>query len=245
MITCYDYWSARIIADTPIDSILVGDSLGMVMHGHDTTLPVDCDLIALHTQAVVKGAPNKFIIADMPFLSFRKSLQDSMQNIETLMRAGAHAVKIEGMKGNWDLVQHATESGVPVIVHLGMTPQSIHQMGGFKLQSTTEEAAKDLIQDGLAAQKAGAFCLVAECIPHPLAKDLAQKLQVPVIGIGAGAAIDGQVLVLQDLLGMNPKFRPKFLRTYLNGYEQLKQALEQYHEDVMSENFPSLEEAYT
>lgn len=244
MITCYDYSFARIVAETEIDCILVGDSSAQVMHGHNTTLNSSTAVIALHTAAVAKGSPNKFLIADMPFLSTRKGLKNSMDQIEKLMKAGAQAVKIEGAEGHLDLIKHIVESGVPVMGHLGLTPQSIHQLGGPKVQGKAQEAADKILADSLALEKAGCFSLVLECVPNDLAKKITAALKIPTIGIGAGSSTDGQVLVLQDMLGMNKDFKPKFLKKYLNGFDLISEALNSYVTEVKNTEFPSKEQSY-
>lgn len=244
MVTCYDYSFACILAHSEIDCLLVGDSLAMVMHGFPTTLNATVDLMALHTAAVARGAANKFIIGDLPFLSFRKDLSGNMKAIGKIMRAGAQAVKLEGAKGNLDLIKHTVESGVPVMGHLGLTPQSVHQMGGFKVQGKEKKEQDRILEEALQLENAGCFSLVLECVPAALAQEISQVLKIPTIGIGAGKGTDGQVLVLQDLLGMTKEFRPKFLRTYLSGFENIQSALNQYHRDVVTEQFPSAQESY-
>ncbi|MCX7978144.1 MAG: 3-methyl-2-oxobutanoate hydroxymethyltransferase [Bdellovibrionaceae bacterium] len=244
MITCYDYSFARLINESQIDAILVGDSAAMVMHGADSTLIATMEMMEAHTRAVAKGAPNKLVIADMPFLSYRMGLTLAVENAGRLMRAGAQAVKLEGADGNIEIIQHLLESGIPVMGHLGLTPQSIHQLGGFKVQAKTESAKQKLIADSQRLQQAGCFSLVLECVPSSLANKIASNLEIPVIGIGAGPGVDGQVLVLQDLLGMNPGFRPKFLRTFLDGHRVLTDAFNNYHAAVISNAFPSPQESY-
>jgi len=244
MVTAYDFSSAHIVNATEVDSILVGDSCAMVMHGHATTLPATVPMMALHVAAVARGAPDKFIIADMPFLSFRKGLAAAMNTVARLMRAGAHAVKLEGCGGNENLIRHIVESGVPVMGHLGLTPQSIHSLGGMKVQAREQTAASVLLRDAQQLEAAGCFALVLECVPATLAKQVTNALHIPTIGIGAGPYTSGQVLVLQDMLGMNPEFKPKFLRTYLNGFELIRKALNTFHSDVKETTFPSEEESY-
>lgn len=244
MITCYDYWSAQILNKSQVDCILVGDSLAMVMHGHSTTLPASIELMALHTSAVVKGAPNKFIIADLPFLSYRKTLSENMAAVETLMKTGAHAVKLEGAAGNLDLIRHIVESGIPVMGHLGLTPQSIHQLGGFRVQGRDSDSSKRLAEQAHALQQHGCFSLVLECVPSDLAEEISQQLEIPTIGIGAGPNTDGQVLVLQDMLGLNEGFKPKFLREFMSGAEQILSAVNNYDDVVKDSSFPNIEESY-
>jgi 3-methyl-2-oxobutanoate hydroxymethyltransferase len=245
MVTCYDAWSAALIAETDIDCVLVGDSLAMVVYGHDTTLPVDIDTMAAHTAAVRRGAPKKFLIGDMPFLSFRRSLESSVDNVAKLMRAGAQAVKLEGAEGNLELVRHLVESGVPVMGHLGLTPQSVHRLGGFKVQARDDEAAARLLVHARELEEAGCFSLVLEAVPAAVAATVTEALEIPTIGIGAGAGVDGQVLVLQDLLGVNTAFRPKFVRTWMDGSTLIRDALQAYHRDVTERTFPNGEESYS
>ena len=244
MLTCYDFWSARLLDETPVDSLLVGDSLAMVMHGHSTTLPATVDLMAYHCAAVARGAKSKFIVADMPFLSFRKDLTSNMNAVEKLMATGCHGVKLEGAHGNLELVRHVVQSGVPVMGHLGLTPQSIHQLGGFRIQGRNAAAAKSIMQSAFDLQEAGVFAVVLECVPTELAMTISKELSIPTIGIGAGPHTDGQILVLQDLLGLNGDFKPKFLKKYLDGGMIFKEAIERYTQEVKSQTFPSNEETY-
>jgi 3-methyl-2-oxobutanoate hydroxymethyltransferase len=244
VITCYDHWSARIINESTVDCILVGDSLAMVMHGHPSTLAASIDLMALHISAVARGAPDKFIVGDMPFMSYRKDLASNMTAVETLMKAGAHAVKLEGVQGNEEFIRHVVDSGVPVMGHIGLTPQSVHQMGGYKVQGRDENGKAVLMQQALALQNAGCFSLVLECIPGDLAVSITSKLQIPTIGIGAGSQTDGQVLVLHDMLGLSLGKQPKFVRKFLNGAEAIQGALGQYVDDVKAGKYPTEEESY-
>jgi len=237
-VTCYDHWSAKIIDQSDVDCVLVGDSLAMVMHGHSTTLPATVDLITLHIEAVSRGITKKFIVGDLPFLSCRKSLSESVDAVQKFMQAGAHAVKLEGAAGNISLIKHLVESGVPVIGHIGLTPQSVHQLGGFKVQGRQEEAAKDLLRQAKMLEDAGCFSVLLECVPSALAKAITDSLQVPTIGIGAGPNTSGQILVLQDMLGMSEAFNMKFLKKYLNGYDLVKNALNAYHKDVQMQVYP-------
>ena len=244
MVTCYDFWCAKIIAQTQIDMILVGDSLAMVMHGYSTTVPATVDLMALHVQAVAKGAPNKLIVGDLPFLSYRKSQRETILAVEKLMQNGCHAIKLEGVLGNEKTIKHITQSGVAVIGHIGLTPQFIHQLGGHKVQGHQDEKANALLTEAKLLEEAGCCALVLECVPTLLAERITLELAIPTIGIGAGQKVDGQVLVLQDLLGMDPGFKPKFLKKYLNGFELLSGAINQYHEEVKSGSYPDSEHAY-
>jgi 3-methyl-2-oxobutanoate hydroxymethyltransferase len=218
MITCYDYTSARILANSSVDCLLVGDSAAMVMHGYKDTLSATVEMICMHTSAVHRGAGDKFIISDLPFLSYRKSLSKNVEAVQQLMQAGAAAVKLEGVAGNLTLISHLIESGVPVMGHLGLTPQFI--------------------------QEAGCFALVLECVPSLLATEITRALSIPTIGIGAGPHTDGQVLVFQDLLGLNEHFKPKFVKNFVNGYEQLKEAVNVYVEQVKLESFPQHEHSF-
>jgi 3-methyl-2-oxobutanoate hydroxymethyltransferase len=244
MVTCYDSWSAALIADTDIDCVLVGDSLAMVIYGHETTLPASIDTMAAHTAAVRRGMPDKFLIGDLPFLSYRKGLEIAVDNAGKLMTAGANAVKLEGAEGNIGLVNHLVESGVPVMGHLGLTPQSVHQLGGFRVQGRGDEAAARLVEQARELERAGCFSLVLEAVPTKVAGEVTRALDIPTIGIGAGPDVDGQVLVLQDLLGVNTAFRPKFVRTWLDGSTLIRDALQAYHRDVTSRAFPNGEESY-
>ena len=244
MVTCYDYTSAKIMAQTSVDCFLVGDSVAMTMHGFENTLYATVDMIAMHTAAVKRGAGKKFIVSDLPFLSYRKSLSESMSAIQALMLSGAHAVKLEGADGNLELIKHVVESGIPVMGHLGLTPQLMHQLGGYKVQGKTEAAAMKLKQDAQLLQQAGCFCIVLECVPAQLAADMTQALSIPTIGIGAGADTDGQVLVWQDLLGMDKDFKPKFAKAFLGGYESMRQAVENYVSDIHAGEFPRHEHSF-
>ena len=244
MVTCYDYTSACLLAKTNVDSILVGDSLAMTMHGFSTTVQATLDMMILHTAAVARGAPNKLIIGDLPFLSYRKSLAENMDAVHKLMQAGAHAIKLEGVKGNLDFIRHVVDSGVPVMGHLGLTPQSFYCLGGNRIQAKTEAAAEALLGDALLLEKAGCFSLVLECIPALVAKNITQKLSISTIGIGAGVDTDGQVLVWQDLLGFNPNFKAKFVKKYLAGFELMEKAINEYVFEVENKAFPSSEHSY-
>ena len=201
--------------------------------------------MALHTAAVARGAPAKFIIADLPFLSYRKGLKDAMDAVHELMSAGAHAVKLEGVRGHAEIVRHIVDSGVPVMGHLGLTPQSIHGLGGHKLQARTSAAVKVLASEARELEDAGCFAIVLECVPAQGARRVTDLLKIPTIGIGAGTHVSGQVLVYQDVLGLNPGFKPKFLRVYANTFEVIRTALNAYDDDVKSGAFPSESESYS
>lgn len=245
MVTCYDYSFARILAASDVDCLLVGDSLAMTMHGHKTTLNASVNMMALHTAAVVRGAGDKFVVGDLPFMSYRKSLSANMTAVEKIMKAGAGAVKLEGATGNLELIRHIVDSGVPVMAHLGLTPQSVNQLGGFKVQGREEKAREALKEQARQIQQAGAYSVVLECVPSLLAKEISQELTIPTIGIGGGPDCDGQVLVLQDMLGMNQGFKPKFLKTYFNGFEEIKNAFNTYHQEVTEGTFPTEKESYS
>jgi len=245
MVTCYDYSSARAVAESTVDCILVGDSLAMTMHGHATTLSATTAMMALHTAAVARGAPSKFIVADLPFLSYRKGLKDAMDSVQELMTAGAHAVKLEGVRGHGEIVRHIVDSGVPVMGHLGLTPQSVNLLGGMRVQARTDAAVDLLASQAGELEQAGCFSLVLECVPCEVARRVTELLMIPTIGIGAGRSVSGQVLVYQDMLGLNPGFRPKFLRTYANAFEIIQEALDTYDRDVKGGDFPSERESYS
>lgn len=244
MVTCYDYTSARLLTQTSVDCLLVGDSVAMTMHGHKDTLSATIEMISMHTAAVSRGAIDKFIIADLPFLSYRKSLSENVTAAQILMQAGARAVKLENAAGNLDLIRHLTESGIPVMGHLGLTMQLMHTLGGLKVQGKTEQAAERIKQDALQLQEAGCFSIVLECIPAELATEISQSLMIPTIGIGAGPNTDGQVLVYQDLLGLNIDFKPRFVKTFHEGHVQVKNGIEEYVKAVKTGGFPANEHCY-
>jgi 3-methyl-2-oxobutanoate hydroxymethyltransferase len=244
MVTCYDYTSARILADSDVDCLLVGDSAAQLMHGHKDTLAANTALMSMHIQAVSRGAGKKFIIGDLPFLSYRKSMDTNISNIEALMQAGANAVKLEGAKGNLKLIQHITESGIPVMGHLGLTPQSVHALGGYKVQGKTYEASAILHEESLLLQEAGCFAIVLECVPYLLAKCISEALIIPTIGIGAGPYTDGQVLVFHDLLGLNSGFKPKFVKQFIDGATLLKDGLNRFVNETKQGDYPQHEHYY-
>lgn len=244
VVTCYDFWSAQIIDETNVDSVLVGDSASMVMHGFESTVNAEIEMMRYHVAAVKRGLKNKFLIADLPFLEHRKGFEQLISSIDKLMKAGAQALKIEGAEGNIEMINRLTSTGIPVMGHLGLTPQSVHQFGGFKLQGREEAASKKIFEDALQLQQAGCFSIVLEMIPSALAKKITDELEIPTIGIGAGSDTDGQVLVLQDLLGMNKNFNPKFVRKYLSGFELIKNALNNFSSDIKENKFPTKEESY-
>ncbi len=244
MVTCYDYAFARLLQHAGIDGILVGDSVAMVVHGHPSTLHADLAMMKLHTEAVVRGAPDKFIVADMPFLSFRKGIGAALDAAHVLMTAGARALKLEGVDGHEDVVERLTQSGIPVMGHLGMQPQSVHSYGGFRVQGKAEDDARNIARQASMLEQLGAFAVVLECIPAKLAGEITRSLGIPTIGIGAGVGCDGQILVLQDLLGMNLDFRPRFARQFWNGARSIIDAIGGFDEAVKSGAFPAPEESY-
>jgi 3-methyl-2-oxobutanoate hydroxymethyltransferase len=245
MVTCYDYTFARMLSTSAIDGILVGDSAAMVMHGHRTTLSASVELMAMHTEAVARGAGDKFVVADMPFLSHRKGMAAAMNTASALMAAGAHAVKLEGIEGHEDVVERMTQSGIPVMGHLGLQPQSVHAYGGYRVQGRSEEEARDIARQAKALAALGAFAVVLECVPATVAEEITKSVPIPTIGIGAGAGCDGQILVLQDLLGLNVDFHPKFARRFVDGQQTVLDALARFDAAVKSGAFPSQEESYS
>ncbi len=244
MVTGYDAWSARLLEASPVDMILVGDSAAMVMHGFRDTIPATVEMLAAHVAAVRRGAPTKFVVADLPFLAFRGDLNANIRAVQELMQAGANAVKLESRDGNEAFVRHLVESGVPVMGHIGLTPQFVNAFGGFKVQGRDAEAQKKIFADARALEEAGCFAIVLECIPQTLAAEITASIRIPTIGIGAGALCDGQVLVLQDLLGLSGDFKPKFVRRYLEGGELISRALTQFCDEVRERKFPSESEGY-
>ena len=245
MVTAYDAWSARLVARSQVDAVLVGDSAAMVMHGHPTTLPASVQLMAVHTRAVTTSIGEKFLIADLPFLSYRKGIPAAMTAVGTLMESGAQAVKLEGLDGHEEVIRQIVGSGVPVMGHIGLTPQSVHQLGGFRVQGRNDADAADLIRQAHTLEDLGCFSIVLECVPAALAADITSQLQLPTIGIGAGAGTDGQVLVLQDLWGVDTRNSPRFVRAYVDGEGVLTDALDRYDADVKKAQFPAPEESYS
>jgi 3-methyl-2-oxobutanoate hydroxymethyltransferase len=244
MVTCYDYSFARLLSTTPIDAFLVGDSVAMVVHGHSSTLAASIGMMRLHTRAVASGADQKFVVVDMPFLSFRKGIPAALDAAGILMRAGAQALKLEGVDGHEDVIQRLIQSGIPVMGHLGLQPQSVHAYGGFRVQGRNGEAARDILRQARMLEDLGAFAIVLECIPAALAQEVSETVGIPTIGIGAGAECDGQILVLQDLLGLNIDFRPKFVRAFGDGAASVRDAVVGFDSAVKAGTFPSPEECY-
>lgn len=244
LLTCYDAYTAAILARTGIDAVLVGDSAAMVVHGQASTLTADIEMITAHVRAVRAGAPSLPIIADMPFLSTRRGLEHAVSAAGRLMQAGADGVKMEGLIGHEGLIPHLVHSGIPVMGHLGLTPQSIHTLGGYKVQGKSESAANSMREQAREMQRLGCFGIVLECIPSYLGTEISQDLDIPVIGIGAGDRTDGQILVLQDMLGMGSGRLPRFVRQYLDGSALIQSAVEHYIDDVHSGEFPAPAEQY-
>lgn len=245
IVTAYDAWSAQIVARSHVDAILVGDSAAMVVHGHPSTLAATVELMALHTRAVSRSSGGKFVISDLPFLSNRKGIAEAMNAVGALITSGAHAVKLEGVDGHEDVVRQIVGSGVPVMGHIGLTPQSVNQLGGFRVQGKGDADATNLVRQAHVLEDLGCFAIVLECVPAQLAAQITSELTLPTIGIGAGAATDGQVLVLQDLWGVTEGHRPRFVRRYLDGSRVLTDALDRYDDDVKEIRFPTSEESYS
>ncbi|MCB1828299.1 MAG: 3-methyl-2-oxobutanoate hydroxymethyltransferase, partial [Coxiellaceae bacterium] len=239
-VTCYDYTSARIADASDVDCILVGDSLAMTMHGYSTTVPATMEMMVMHTSAVVKGAPNTFVVGDLPFLSYRKGLTENMDAVQALMQAGAQAVKLEGLDGNQQLIKHIVKSGVPVMGHIGLTPQSVHALGGFRVQGREEAVAKDLLEQAKLLEQSGCFSIVLECMPAKVAQHITDAIHIPTIGIGAGPHTSGQILVWQDMLGMQDQLSIKFVKRYFNGFEMIKNSLNAYHQEVQAAVYPDI-----
>lgn len=245
MLTAYDYSTARLFDEAGINSILVGDSLGSVILGYEDTLSVTMEDMIHHSAAVARGAKNALVVCDMPFMSYQASVYDAVTNAGRLMKEGrANAVKLEGGEEVCPQIKAITECGIPVVAHLGLTPQSINAFGGYKVQGRDLEAAKKLIDDAVAVEKAGAFALVLECVPTEIATKITEKLTIPTIGIGAGNGCDGQVLVYQDMLGMFSDYTPKFVKQYANVGTIIKDAVTDYINEVNSGAFPDETRSY-
>jgi 3-methyl-2-oxobutanoate hydroxymethyltransferase len=244
-LTAYDWMLARYVAPADVDGILVGDSVGQVFSGYPTTLPVTLDDMIYHGRAVRRGAPDHFLVIDMPFLTFQVSAEDALRNAGRAMKeTGAEAVKLEGGVRVADTVRRLTESGIPVMGHLGLTPQSIHAFGGYQVQAAEQGSAEQLREDARALEDAGCFSIVLEKIPRDLAAEVSTELLIPTIGIGAGPGTDGQVLVTYDLLGLTPDFDPKFVRRYAELGEVTSGALDRFVDDVRRGRFPGEAESY-
>ncbi len=240
MLTAYDYASARIMEKVGVDSILVGDSLGMVVLGYETTLPVTMDDMLHHCKAVSRGAKSPLLIGDMPFMSYQISPQEALRNAgRFLQEAGMDAVKLEGGTARLDAIRLIVSAGIPVMGHLGLTPQSVHQFGGFRAQGKLASAAKDLLDEAHRLQDAGCFSIVLESIPAKLASYISSELEIPSIGIGAGAGCDGQVLVTHDMLGLFDRFTPAFVKKYAEIHREMERAFSAYMDEVESRKFPA------
>lgn len=245
VLTCYDYPSARIVAETPLDCILVGDSLAMVVHGHERTIMATMEMMILHTQAVARGLGKQLLITDLPFLCHRQSQSETVHNVRQLLQAGAQAIKIEG--GDFETCQTIAllvSAGVPIIGHIGLTPQSVLQLGGYKVQGKEEGRATDLLLEAKRLEKAGCSALVIECVPEKLAKEITDALTIPTIGIGAGAATDGQVLVWHDMLGIQQDFKPRFVKQFAHSKNTILSAVNAYINQVKDAEFPAVEHSY-
>lgn len=245
MLTAYDYSTAKLVDGAGINSILVGDSLGMTMLGYEDTLSVTMEDMIHHTAAVARGAKNALVIGDMPFMSYEASVEDAVHNAGRLMKEGrANAVKLEGGVRVAEQIAAIVKAGIPVCAHIGLTPQSVNAFGGFKVQGKSVEAAQQLIDDALAVQEAGAFAVVLECVPAKLAAIVTEKLAIPTIGIGAGAGCDGQVLVYQDMLGLFTDFVPKFVKHFGSVGQAMTEAFKAYDEEVKAGTFPAEEHTF-
>lgn len=245
MLTAYDFSLARIVDDAGIDVILVGDSASNVMAGHETTLPITLDQMIYHASSVIRAIDRALVVVDLPFGSYQGNSKSALDSAIRIMKeSGAHAVKLEGGSEVIESISRILSAGIPVMGHLGLTPQSIYKFGTYTVRAKEEEEAKKLIEDAKLLEEKGCFSIVLEKIPAKLATRVAQEVSVPIIGIGAGAGVDGQVLVLHDMLGINNEFKPRFLRKYNNLYEQIKDSISYYIKDVRSKNFPNEKEQY-
>lgn len=245
MLTGYDFSMAKIIDSSGIDIILVGDSASNVMAGHETTLPITLDQMIYHASSVVRAVKRSLIVVDMPFGSYQGNSKEALSSaIKIMKESGGHAVKMEGGKEILESIQRILTAGIPVMGHLGLTPQSIYKFGTYVVRAKEEEEATNLIEDALALEAAGCFAIVLEKIPAALAKKVAETVSIPIIGIGAGGDVDGQVLVVHDMLGINNEFSPRFLRKYNNLHEQMSNAFKAYIKDVQSGDFPNKSEQY-
>jgi 3-methyl-2-oxobutanoate hydroxymethyltransferase len=239
MIAAYDALLARIVAQTEADAILVGDSVAMVAHGFPSTIHATVEMMVAHVAAVRRGAPEIFVVADMPFLTARRGKVAAADAAGALMTAGANAVKLEGVAGHEDVVEHLVQSGIPVMGHLGLTPQSVHQFGGYRIQGRSTGDAERVRAEARRLEELGAFSLVLECVPAALAAEITDERAIPTIGIGAGAGTAGQVLVFSDLLGLDARFQPRFARRYLEGHELVSDAINRFARDVRAAEFPA------
>ena len=246
MLTAYDYVTAKMVDEAGVPLILVGDSLGMVMLGYESTIPVTMEEMIHHTKAVVRGAKKALIIGDMPFMTYHISTSDALHNAARFIQeGGAQVVKLEGGEVVAEQVRRLADCGIPVMGHIGLTPQSIHQLGGFKVRGKAAEEAKKLLNDARILEEAGAFAIVLECTPAPLSKLITQKLTIPTIGIGAGPDCDGQVQVISDMLGLYTEFVPRHAKQYARLAGEIKTAVSSYISEVKSLSFPTMEQSYT
>ncbi len=245
MLTAYDFTMAKIVDAAGIDVILVGDSASNVMAGHETTLPITLDQMIYHASSVVRAVDRALIVVDLPFGTYQGNSKEALNTAIRIMKeSGAHAVKLEGGMEVTESIQRILTAGIPVMGHLGLTPQSIYKFGTYNVRAKEEEEAQKLVDDAHALEKAGCFAIVLEKIPAALAEKVAKKVTIPVIGIGAGGGVDGQVLVFHDMVGLNNEFNPRFLRRYLNLYDDIKGAVGNYIKDVKSKDFPNANEQY-
>lgn len=245
MLTAYDYTMAKIVDSAGVDVILVGDSASNVMAGHETTLPITLDQMIYHASSVVRAVERALIVVDLPFGSYQSDPKEALRSAIRIMKeSGAHAVKLEGGKEIKESIKRILNAGIPVMGHLGLTPQSIYKFGTYTVRAKEEEEAKRLVEDAKMLEKVGCFGIVLEKIPAKLAKEVAQSVSIPIIGIGAGNGVDGQVLVLHDMIGMTHEFNPRFLRRYMNLYEDMSSAISQYVTDVKRVDFPNESEQY-
>jgi len=245
MLTSYDYPFTRILDEAGVDVILVGDSAGNVIAGYANTLPVTMEEMLYHTRAVSRGCKRALLVGDMPFMSYQTSLEEAKRNAGRFLKeAGAEAVKLEGGANMAEVIRAIVEIDIPVMAHIGLTPQSIHRMGGYRVQGRDEMQRKQLMADARAVQEAGAFSVVLECVPASLAREITRELTIPTIGIGAGLDCDGQVLVIHDLLGLLGDFRPKFVKRYVNLQEIISRAVGEYLEEVREGRFPGKEHVF-
>jgi len=246
MLTAYDYSTAKVVDEVGIPLILVGDSLGMVVLGYESTIPVTMDEMIHHTKAVVRGTKQAMVIGDMPFMTYHTSISDAQRNAARFIQeGGAQAIKLEGGVTVADKVRSIVNCGIPVMGHIGLTPQSIHQLGGYKVQGRTPEAADKMIKDALALEEAGAFAVLMETVPAPLATLITQKLSVPTIGIGAGVGCDGQVQIINDILGWYTDFVPKHTKQYVKLSDVMSSALAQYYNEIKAGKFPTEEQSFS
>ena len=245
MLTAYDYPTARMLDESGVDVLLIGDSVGNVMMGYENTLPVTIDDMVYHTRAVAKARKRALVVADMPYMSYQVSIEEARRNAGRLIQqGGAEAVKLEGGENMEAVIKALSEVDIPVMGHIGLTPQSIHRMGGYKVQGKEERQWQKLLADALAVERAGAFSVVLEAIPHELAKEITATLHIPTIGIGAGVNCDGQVLVINDVLGLSGSFRPKFVKQYVQLEPVIKKAVQDFINEVKEEKFPTKAQSF-